>query len=97
MHHGEQMEKVSERNERAYILAACGIPQLTDEPRILFQQFPQDSLYAANAPDEYVRLYQHMLGNPEETADRAALAFRTVFQRHTVFHRAERFVRELDM
>ena len=94
-----QINDPTELNERAYNLAACGVPQLMDNPALLPQRFGPKSVYSAINPDEYYRLFRHILAHPAEAAERAANALTDVLSRNTVFHRADQlieFIGELD-
>ena len=87
-----QIEAASELNERAYNLAACGVPQLLDHPALLPQRFDPRSLYVASTPAEYEQLFHRILARPAEAAERADRALEEVLTRHTIFHRADRFL-----
>jgi spore maturation protein CgeB len=90
-----QIDAPSELNERAYNLAAAGVPQLMDFPKLLPQRLGENSVYAARSPQEYLQMFHRILANPEEALDRASMAMEQVLSRHTVFHRAEAFIDEL--
>jgi hypothetical protein len=85
----------SELNERTYILAASGIPQLVDNAMLLPNRFRADSVFVADSPKEYLDAFLSILSNPEEAARRSANALEEVFERHTVYHRADKMVTEL--
>jgi hypothetical protein len=91
-----QLDDASELNERAYNLAACGVPQLTDAPRLLPEQFRAGSLFVGATPAEYAEQYRRILNRPDEAQERALAALEDVLGRHTIFHRAESFVGQLD-
>jgi hypothetical protein len=95
LHIRNQIDWPSELNERAYNLAACGVPQLIDEPKLLASRFSADSFFVARTPGEYKDLFARALGDPKEGERRALQAQREVFAQHTVFHRTETFVEEL--
>ncbi len=90
-----QIREATELNERAYNLAACGTPQLMDNPALLPARFDSRSVYTATTPTEYASLFRHILAHPEEAAERAANALDDVLTRHTVFHRADRLLKYL--
>jgi Glycosyl transferases group 1 len=95
LHLEEQIAWPCELNERTYMLAACGVPQVMDNPALLPMRFSPGCAFVATSGKEYVDLFEHVLRNPEE-GERAALAAqREVFARHTTFHRAEGFVLQL--
>jgi hypothetical protein len=85
----------SELNERTYILAACGVPQLIDNPKLLKDRFSEGAMFQANSPKEYQELFQHILVSHDEAQTRAQLALEQVYNRHTTFHRAEEFINQI--
>jgi hypothetical protein len=87
-----QVRSASELNERAYNLASCGAPQLLDNPALLPQRLGPASVYSAATPEEYGRLFRHILAHPDEAAGRAVNALGEVLGRHTVFHRVDQLV-----
>jgi spore maturation protein CgeB len=87
-----QLASPTEINERAYNIAACGTPQLTDHPALLRQRLPLESVYAAETPSEYARLFSQILSEPEEARDKALVAMEHVLTHHTVVHRADSFI-----
>lgn len=89
LHIDNQIDWACELNERTYMLAACGVPQLVDKPKLLFDRFSTESLFVADSPKEYEDLFVYMLENPVEAERRALNAQREVFSSHTTFHRAE--------
>lgn len=91
----DQILWASELNERTYILAACGVPQLIDNPKLLAARFSDDSLFSADSPREYVSLYRDMLSSPEECERRSLIALGIVYDRHTIFHRVDAFMEQL--
>lgn len=95
VHLPEQIEWACEVNERTYQVAACGVPQLIDHPKLIDKLFPPDTIYVADTPIQYARIFQEILGQPELALKRALLAQREVFLRHTTFHRADDFLRQL--
>jgi hypothetical protein len=95
LHLASQFSRPTELNERTYILAACGVPQLVDRPALLPRRFDEDALFVADSPAAYRDLLRTILARPDAAEKRARAALRTVFDRHTTFHRAEAFAREL--
>lgn len=87
----DQIHWSSELNERTYMLAACGVPQLIDAPKLLPSRFGPDCMYVAHSPDEYFSLFEEMLADPEQAKARSFKALNEVFSKHTTFHRAETF------
>ncbi len=95
LHLEEQMAWASELNERTYMLAACGTPQLVDNPKLLSEYFSADAFFVASSPREYSDMFRSLLAAPESCQGAVLKAQREVFERHTTFHRADGFVREL--
>lgn len=95
LHIQESLDWPSELNERTYILAACGVPQLVDNAKLLPDRFSEDALFIARTPLEYNKLFKEILANPELAQQRALKAQREVFEKHTTFHRAEKFALDL--
>ena len=93
---GRQMAWPSVLNERTYMLAACGIPQLTDRPLLLAQRFSDDELFIADSPEEYSELFFYILSHPEEATDRALRGMRRVFMCHTNYHRCADFFSSIE-
>lgn len=90
-----QLAEATELNERAYNLAACGVPQLTDAPKLLPERFRPRSVWIGVTPAEYRDQYFRILAWPEEARERVLSALEDVFTRHTIFHRAAEFVDQL--
>lgn len=95
LHLDESIRWANELNERTYMLAACGIPQLIDNPKILPTYFSPNGFFIAEDPMEYSALFEKMLADPAEAQKRALLAQKEVFEKHTSFHRAENFAKAL--
>jgi len=91
----DQITWPSELNERTYILAACGIPQLIDNPRLLPDRFSTDSMFSAQSSGEYLSCFKDMLNSPKECERRAGIALQEVYASHTTFHRVEAFLEQL--
>jgi hypothetical protein len=92
LHLDEQLEWANELNERTYMLAACGVPQLIDNPKLLSEYFSGDSMFIATTPQEYKDLFEYILSHENEARERALKAQRIVFQKHTTFHRLDNFI-----
>ena len=97
LHLDLQVEWACELNERAYALAACGVPQLIDNPKILYKKFSKGCFFVGESPEEYEQLFYCILDNPKEAQNRALEAQKEVFSKHTIFHRAEDFVKALEL
>ncbi len=95
LHLDYQINTINQLNERTYMLAACGVPQLVDNPAILSEHFSEGCFFVANNPKEYALLFEQILTDPQEAQKRALKAQREVFANHTTFHRMDSFVREL--
>lgn len=95
VHLPEQIEWACEVNERTYQLAACGVPQLVDHPKLIDQLFSPEAVFVADTPAEYRELFRDIIAHPEDATQRALRAQADVFSRHTTFHRADAFVRQL--
>lgn len=97
LHLNLQMNWACELNERTYTLAACGVPQLIDKPKILPERFTNGCFFVGESPEEYEQLFYYILNNSEEANNRALKAQKEVFSKHTIFHRAEDFVKALEL
>ena len=93
LHIDNQIEWSSELNERTYMLAACGVPQLIDNPKLLPLRFSSDCFFIANDPQEYNNLFEEILSNPQYAQKKAVQAQKEVFDKYTTFHRAESFIK----
>jgi hypothetical protein len=92
LHLTEQIEWPCEINERTYILAACKIPQLLDNPALLKYRFNEDSYFSASNPNSYLELMNFMMYNSNEVESRTERMYQEVLTKHTTFHRMEHFV-----
>lgn len=95
LHIDDSIDWACELNERTYILAACGIPQLIDNPKLISERFSAESMYLATSPSEYCELFHHILENEEEAQQKSKIALEEVFAKHTTFHRAAAFIENL--
>lgn len=96
LHIENQIEFASELNERTYMLAICGIPQVIDNPKLLRFRFSEDSMFIGETPAAYCSAFEYALNDQEEARRRALSAQREVILNHTVWHRADSFVEFLD-
>jgi hypothetical protein len=92
LHLNEQIEWPCELNERTYILAACKVPQLLDNPALLKYRFSEDSYFSATSPKEYLQLMNYMIQNEEKVKSRTDKMYEEVINKHTTFHRMENFI-----
>ena len=95
LHLDLQINWANELNERTYALAACGVPQLIDHPKILDKEFGTDCFFIGDTPKDYEELFYYILDNPVEAESRALKAQQVVFDKYTTFHRADKFLREI--
>jgi hypothetical protein len=95
LHIRDSIERPTELNERTYILAACGVPQLVDSAKLLPERFPAGALFIADGPAEYLELYQYMVSHTDEARERALIGLREVFARHTTYHKSNGFLQQL--
>lgn len=97
LHLQEQIDWPCELNERTFILAACGVPQLIDHPGLLLKRFSAESMFIAETPGQYMELFKYLLHNREEAERRALSAQREVFEKYTIFHSVEKFIDQLSV
>lgn len=95
LHLDEQIKWANELNERTYMLAACGVPQLIDRPKLLPERFRLDGMFVADSAKEYEDQFDYALNHPHEAQKRALIAMEDVYAQHTTFHRAEQFAKAL--
>lgn len=91
----EQIQFPCELNERTYILAACGILQLIDNPCILSKRFSPESLFHSKDASEYFKNFMFILKNYPDLTHIRTNAFKEAYKKHTTFHRMEKFLLEL--
>lgn len=95
IHLPEQIKWACELNERTYQLAACGVPQLIDHPKLLDKIFSTNAMYVADTPQQYFELFMEIIANPDSARVKALLAQKELFQNHTTFHRSHDFFIQL--
>jgi len=95
LHKDNQIRWASELNERTYMLAACGVPQVIDRPGLLGRRFSDDAMFVGDSPEEYYQMVEFALNDKGEAKKRALKAQREVLESHTVFHRAANLVEHL--
>jgi hypothetical protein len=95
LHLPEQIKWANELNERTYILAACGVPQIIDTPALLADRFSRDSFFIGGTPREYRNAFSEALNNPKLRSEKALKALKQVYERHTTLHRAAKLVEDL--
>ncbi len=90
-----QIADANETNERTFMLAACGVPQVTDAAKILPALYGPETLYIADSPTQYRDFFKKILANPDMARERALRAMRETFEKHTTFHRVDGFIKKL--
>jgi hypothetical protein len=95
IHLEEQINTACEVNERTYQLAACGVPQIIDDAKILPKLFSEKALFVAKNPKEYRKYFEMIINNPDIGIERALIAQSEVFESHTTFHRVKDFIEQL--
>lgn len=96
IHLQEQIDWACEVNERTFMLAACGVPQVIDDAKLLPKLFSKNALFVAKTPEEYQEYFEMILKDPKIGIERALIAQYEVFERHTTFHRAQSFIKQLE-
>ena len=96
LHIDDSIDWASELNERTYILAACGIPQLIDNPLLLKDRFTKQAMFQANSPSEYKELFEFIINSQNIEFKEAFFALEEVYDKHTTFHRAESFINQMN-
>ena len=95
LHIPSSIESQNELNERTYILAACGVPQVIDKAQLLPQRFSSGCFFVAASPSDYLDAFVSALREPQMAREKARHALEEVFARHTTYHRMDAFVRNL--
>ena len=96
VHLPEQIDWACEVNERTYQLAACGVPEVIDHPKLLDKIFSKNAMFVADTPKQFEEHFRSIIKNPKIGQERALLAQREVFSKHTTFHRAESFLLQIN-
>lgn len=96
LHLDMQISTMNQLNERTYMLASCGIPQVIDRPAILLKYFSQDSFFIAENGKEYYDLFKEALVDFDESEKRALKAQKETLLNHTTFHRIDDFFKDID-
>jgi spore maturation protein CgeB len=96
VHLPEQIDWACEVNERTFQLAVCGVPQVIDHPKLLDKLFSKNALFIADTPKQYSELFEMVINDPEIGKKRALTAQKEVFEKHTTFHRADSFMKQLN-
>ena len=85
-----------ELTHRVYEAAACGAFQITSLSPISRRFFSDRALVCARDGDDFVRLFQHFVRRPDERNRFAEQALVELYGGHTVFHRIEALLAELE-
>ncbi len=96
VHLPEQIQWPCELNERTYQLAACGVPQLIDHPRLIDKLFSKNAFFVADSVTQYKKMFREIMADPQKAEHRALTAQREAFDQHNTFLRAHRFVQQLN-
>jgi len=94
IHLETQIKYKRQLNERAYILAAFGIPQITDHAAIIDLSFPEIGVVADSSKD-FLDGIDYLLHNKSSANDNAFKALNAVYSNHNTFLRASNFVKQL--
>lgn len=94
LHLQSQIDYETEINERVYINAATGTPQITDAPALIHKLFPSSS-FIAQTPMQYSALVKALLHEPFKFQQEQSLWMDTVFTKHTLFHRISNLLNSL--
>lgn len=85
-----------ELTHRVYEAAACGAFQISTLSPITRRFFSEGALVCARDGADFVRLFEHFVGRADERNGYAEQALIELYAGHTVFHRIEALLAELD-
>lgn len=85
-----------ELTHRVFEAAACGAFQITSLSPVSRRFFSERALVCARDGEDFVRLFEHFVGRPDERNRVAEQALIELYGGHTVFHRIESLLTELD-
>lgn len=85
-----------ELTHRVYEAAACGAFQITSLSPISRRFFSERALVCARDGEEFVRLFERFVNRPDERNRIAEQALVELYAGHTVFHRIEALLAELE-
>jgi spore maturation protein CgeB len=94
LHLETQIKLKRQLNERAYIIAAFGIPQVTDNAAIIPSEFPRIGLIA-NSSFEFNDSIRMILNDKKLGYQLSMNAIEDVYKYHTTFHRCLKLVSDL--
>lgn len=95
LHIDTQIKYKRQLNERSYILAACGIPQIIDNVPLIKDRFNRIGLIS-NTPTDFSNNIKLVLGSDSLQEELAINALNEVYQKHTIFTRIVDFISQLD-
>jgi hypothetical protein len=96
LHLSDQIEFTGQLNERAYILAAHGVPQILDDVYNIRSYFPEIGLISENK-EEYLDNFYSLKKKPDMAIDLAQKAAVKLYQAHTTFHRIDNFLSDIGL
>ena len=85
-----------ELTHRVYEAAACGAFQITSLSPVSRRFFSERALVCARDGDDFVRLFEYFVRRPDERNRVAEQALVELYGGHTVFHRIESLLAELE-
>jgi hypothetical protein len=85
-----------ELTHRVYEAAACGAFQITSLSPVTRRFFSEQALVAARDGEELVQLFEHFVRRPDERNRIAEQALVELYGGHTVFHRIETLLADLE-
>ncbi|XOJ89840.1 hypothetical protein ABXT57_02895 [Methylophilaceae bacterium Uisw_097] len=91
-----QIKNNSELNERTYILAGLGIPQLIDNPKLLSDVYPEGLIQSASNASEFFFLFKKMINNYNFFLKKSKLAMIYTFKNHTYYERVNFLIKQMD-
>lgn len=94
-HNNLQMTWKNEVNERTHQLCLCGIPQITDNPRLLNNLYSPQTIFVADSDKQFLDFFMEIIHTPSFGRERILKAQKEAFDKHTTFHRAADFVNGL--
>lgn len=96
LHIDSQITLPTELNERAYLLAACGIPQLTDNAALINIEFSSIGMIA-DSNETYFELFDRYVNDSKKLKQFAIGAIHELYSKHTTFHRTENLITALSL
>ena len=97
LHLDFQIASKNHLNERTYQLAACGVPQVIDNPALLNEHFEGKCFFVSKSPEEYEHNFKYALEDRDEAIKRAMKAMKEVYKKHTVFQRMKKLIDDINL